>query len=393
MKDKQSSLVKQILICILILYAVFTAVPAIIHYALKGDILQEASSAVSSSAESESVNDANSSELNESSSLETDSGESSENSEDSAANEVPGFLDDMILNGTAETTATGDVTSSDNEDVFEIYDTATDTVLTVSSRDFLPAAVICEMPLSAPDEALKAQAVAAYSYYVWQRESGNTENADFTCDTENWLVYVTNEQLQERWGEDYESNYAKIKGITDTVYGELLTSGGAAICSTYFAISNGSTEASENVWGGTLPYLQAVASPGDKLSDGYLSTKSFSVSEMQELLDTAFPEASFDFSISEETWFQDQQLSSAGYTQTINVCGISVSGTDLRSALSLSSTCFTVTYDGLYFVFTVHGRGHGVGMSQAGAMFMAQQGSSYQEILSHYYPGSELTAS
>ena len=42
------------------------------------------------------------------------------------------------------------------------------------------------------------------------------------------------------------------------------------------------------------------------------------------------------------------------------------------------------------FQFTVKGSGHGVGMSQAGAAFLAKQGASYQEILEHYYPGALL---
>lgn len=39
------------------------------------------------------------------------------------------------------------------------------------------------------------------------------------------------------------------------------------------------------------------------------------------------------------------------------------------------------------FVFKVYGFGHGVGMSQDGAISMAKSGSTYNEILTHYYPG------
>ena len=42
------------------------------------------------------------------------------------------------------------------------------------------------------------------------------------------------------------------------------------------------------------------------------------------------------------------------------------------------------------FIFTVRGYGHGVGLSQVGANYMAKEGANFEEILSHYYPGTEL---
>lgn len=42
------------------------------------------------------------------------------------------------------------------------------------------------------------------------------------------------------------------------------------------------------------------------------------------------------------------------------------------------------------FVFTTYGWGHGVGMSQDGAIKMAKDGKTYQQILTHYYPGTSI---
>ena len=60
---------------------------------------------------------------------------------------------------------------------------------------------------------------------------------------------------------------------------------------------------------------------------------------------------------------------------------------------SLRSQCFTVSYDASTdcFLFDVYGYGHGVGMSQWGAVGYASNGWSYQQILQHYYPGTSLT--
>ena len=58
--------------------------------------------------------------------------------------------------------------------------------------------------------------------------------------------------------------------------------------------------------------------------------------------------------------------------------------------LNLNSSCFDVSYKDNTFKFTVYGYGHGVGMSQNGANYMAQQGAEFEEILCHYYTGCTI---
>ena len=65
-------------------------------------------------------------------------------------------------------------------------------------------------------------------------------------------------------------------------------------------------------------------------------------------------------------------------------------GHTLRTLFSLRSSSLTLEAAGDTVTFYVTGYGHGVGMSQAGAAFLANQGASYQEILEHYYPGALL---
>lgn len=64
-------------------------------------------------------------------------------------------------------------------------------------------------------------------------------------------------------------------------------------------------------------------------------------------------------------------------------------GTDEKNP-ALRSTAFTLAYEDGFFVFTVAGIGHGVGMSQYGAKLMAEEGTDYAAILAHDYPGTEL---
>ena len=93
---------------------------------------------------------------------------------------------------------------------FTLFDAATGETLTVPEAEFTAAALACEMDLASPEEALKAQAVAAYTYYSRLREQG--ERID--CDTENWLVYVPESAREARWGEDYP----EIKALLDKAY-------------------------------------------------------------------------------------------------------------------------------------------------------------------------------
>ena len=66
------------------------------------------------------------------------------------------------------------------------------------------------------------------------------------------------------------------------------------------------------------------------------------------------------------------------------------SGQKIREAFNLRSANFDLKYEDKKFVFTVRGFGHGVGMSQYGALFMAKEGSNYKEILKWYYTGCEI---
>ena len=63
----------------------------------------------------------------------------------------------------------------------------------------------------------------------------------------------------------------------------------------------------------------------------------------------------------------------------------------VRDKLSLRSNCFDVEYKDGEYIFEVRGHGHGVGMSQYGADYMARQGSTWQEIIGHYYPGTVIS--
>lgn len=273
---------------------------------------------------------------------------------------------------------------SEESDVFRILDAATGEILQVSGREFLYGAVVTEMTLYMHEEALKAQAAACYSFYSWTRARHTQDAYDFTCDTANWLVYVPQEAMQEKWGDAYGDYKAILDRVVDAVYGQVLTYNGEAACTSYFAISSGQTENSEDVWGGEVPYLTAVASPGDSLAGGYQTTASFTPQELAQALGCSAEDGSQMVEILERT-------ASGGVTR-VRIGGNEYDGGEVRTALGLRSANFSAAWDGEQIVFTVKGWGHGVGMSQAGADYLAQTGFTWQEILAWYYPGTTLSA-
>lgn len=286
--------------------------------------------------------------------------------------------------GSPETTAfTGDA------EVFLIEDQSTGEVQQVPRRDYLIGAVAAEMPLSWPDEALKAQAVAAHSYVLYCRDHATAANgAWLSADPARRQGYLTDAVLHSYWGTRYDANYVRLSALVDSVLTQVLCYEGAPAGTSYFAISNGRTEASENVWGTALPYLVSVDSSTDLSADHYEYALTLSAQQTAQQLaalgltaDLAAP----------EQWFGTPEYTAAGYVAALPVCGQRITGTALRQALGLRSTCFTVRYESGAFCFTTKGYGHGVGLSQWGAKALAEQGQNFADILAHYYPGTSLS--
>ena len=145
-------------------------------------------------------------------------------------------------------------------------------VVTLEERDFLIRTLAMEMSPTYHTEALKAQAVAAYTYYARRRQRQTDQpdkalqGADFATPNADFPAAYTEEKLRERWGSQYDTYYNKIIAAVDAVAGQTMTYDGQLIDACYHSISSGCTESALVVWGAEIPYLQAVASPGDPLS-------------------------------------------------------------------------------------------------------------------------------
>ncbi len=277
---------------------------------------------------------------------------------------------------------------TDTTAVFRVLDSNTNQVVTLSERDFLIGTLAAEMYPSYHIEALKAQAVAAYTYYSYQRTAARAEKddpavADFSDVPSTFPEVYSKEGLQKRWGANFDTYYQKICEAVDAVFGKRILYDGKPIMAAYHALSFDTTEKASVVWGTDYPYLQPVPCSGDKLSPSYESVVTFTAAEFAGKLSSDSRKLEGD----PAGWIDDNiQRSEAGTVTSITIGGEAMTGRELRQLLELRSACFTVSYaSDTGFTFRVQGYGHGVGLSQYGADYLARQGADWQEILHYYY--------
>ena len=294
----------------------------------------------------------------------------------------------------AETSA--EIAENEENDTLKVLDFTSGQVLELSMRDYVIGAVLAEMPATYCEEALKAQAVAARTYAIRQREKQRLApdpelmGADISNDSRKFQAYFTPEQAKDFYGSGYEAYYKKAAGAVDDTDRLALFYEGEPIVAAFHSNSGGMTESAEVVWGSPVDYLVPVESPEDKNSPTYLEEEVFTEKEFREKLEKALPDA--DFSDPAGEWIEIKETSSSGTVTEMLAGGEKLSGTDFRSIFSLRSANFTVVYnaDEENFYITTKGYGHGVGLSQYGANAMGENGSDFREILLHYYTGAEI---
>lgn len=283
-------------------------------------------------------------------------------------------------------TAAAQTETSSNPETnsFKVLMSKTGEIELLSAEDYIFGVVAGEMPALYEEEALKAQAVCAYTFALWRKRENADKNYDISDDYTTDQCYIPPEETIEKWGSNARTYEQKIRNAVKSVLNQKLTHNGDIILSVYHSLSSGKTESAKNVWGKEYPYLQAVASVGDKLATNYISTVTFTAEQLATALKITIPKDT-------KTIFSIPERTESGTVKTITVCGKKIKGSELRSALELKSSNFEISQKDGNYTFTVYGYGHGVGMSQNGANYMAKQGSDYNEILMHYYTGCEIT--
>lgn len=260
-----------------------------------------------------------------------------------------------------------------------VYDLVTGTYYTAPAREIVARAVVGEIWNEFPDEAVKAQAVATYTYIKKSNLSGRYPDTALKTDV-----------------------YSRIYALVDEVLGEAIYYNDELIQCVFFASSCGYTNSSVNVWGVDYPYLRSVDCPLDETTDPNWGDKAtYTSADVKEKVQNTL---GITLSGDPSKWFKIKSRLDGkehGWITSIAVGGMTkangrnIDGRTIRETVfgySLKSSAFDVSYDKQSdtFTFTTYGHGHGVGMSQYGAKALAESGYSYKQILQHYYTGVEI---
>lgn len=277
-----------------------------------------------------------------------------------------------------------------------IYNENTQEATKLLLDEYIKGVVAAEMPARFDIEALKAQAVAARTYAINKslkfKDSHPHHPQAALCTGIHCQAYMSLDDLRnvhgEKWIEDY---WAKIEEAVDSTQNLVIMYKGEIIEPLYHSTSGGMTEDSVNVFANNSPYLKAVESPYEEEAPKFKDIKTLTKGEFISLLNAKFPKAK----LREEDFLNKIKLvekTPSGRINKLSINGVLVEGRDIREVFGLNSTNFKFSYDnkvGLMEIET-HGYGHGVGMSQWGANGMAKNGNTFEEILKHYYSGTDI---
>jgi stage II sporulation protein D len=258
---------------------------------------------------------------------------------------------------------------------------------TLALEEYLVGVVAAEMPAEFNSEALKAQAVAARTYAAKRISSRSESDQGYDVDTtvlsQAWL---SDAQMRAKWGWwGYWRYHKQIVDAVEATKGKVLVANGQYIDAFYHSSSGRKpTERAEEVWSSSRSYLQNVDS-GETNQNRFVKSYTFTPKVLYQKLGLSKTPQSFrstDFGIISQT--------SAGRAKEVRVLGTEYSAPQLRTLLGLASTDIEFTIQPEEIQIKTYGNGHAVGMSQYGANDLGKAGSTYAEILSHFYPGAQI---
>lgn len=308
---------------------------------------------------------------------------------------------------------------------FALSGTRLQVVDTLPLEQYLYGVVPSEMPASWPLAALEAQAVASRTYALYQMAAAGSGS----------LFDVYGSTLSQAYG-GYAAEQPSSSAAVDATQGIVMTYQGQVIDAVFAADSGGATENSENVWSAALPYLRGVDElPGYQPTTWTITLTAAKIAALvqdwsgvaigsleQMLLEgtsetfsgrplaVLFQGSEGQYTVQKDSIRGLLRLPSTLFTVStdaqVTVQGAggpatlpSLAGSTAQGAqgtAQLPAEVVTVGADGAQatyplvassYILDGRGNGHGVGMSQDGAQYMAAQGLTYQQILGHYYTG------
>lgn len=246
-------------------------------------------------------------------------------------------------------------------------------------EEYLVGLINCEISSAWPMEAVKAQAVIARTYALNRKELRR-----------NSLYHLESTVMDQVYEGCLIEDSRALRAVSETT-GEVLSHNGALIQAYYHSNCGGRTEASEHVWGAALPYLKGVECEYCLTNPSSVWEQKLSLKDIEEKFRAA------GLKVSGLSDIRPGIRNSRGRLKNIVVVSprgeLTLSGDQFRKTVGygvIKSTQFTVKIAHGEALFSGTGNGHGVGLCQWGAKQRALDGFSYTEILSYYYPGTEL---
>lgn len=243
--------------------------------------------------------------------------------------------------------------------------------------------VAAQIPAEDHLETLKAQAVIVRTNLWRARQKHETED-------NGW----SEEKMRAVWGKYYESYRKKMDTAVSGTQGQILKSGESeepVMAAYHFASCQKTRNASEVPGQEAFVWLASVESSQDLRADGYLKIQYMEKEKMAEILQTFFDENHTVDAKRLPGALDISQRDSAGYVTRISYDGVMINAEAFRKAMGWNSACFYLSeLEGKIRIVT-KGIGHGLGLSQYGAERMAENGSSYREILNYYYKNIKIT--
>ena len=281
-------------------------------------------------------------------------------------------LDNEKLDNDIKKTTTKEISSS-----IKIKINKNNEIKELDLEEYIIGVVAGEMPASFEMEALKAQAVTSRTYAMY-KINNTKENYDIETTVDD-QVYITTDEMKEKWGNDYKLYYNKIKDAVYSTQNLVMKKDNKIFKSYYFAMSNGTTADSSTVFGEST--TTSVESPWDNESlNKFLVTTEFTSNEIKTKLNIKDDITNIEILSRDKT----------NRVEKVKVNNKTYTGIEFRQLLSLRSTDFTISKIDNTYSITTKGYGHGVGMSQYGANGMAKENYTYDKILKYYYQDIEI---
>lgn len=292
----------------------------------------------------------------------------------------------------------------------------------LSLEDYVKGVLPSEMSPGWHEEALKAQAVAARTFAMYNRSNGGHKASGYDlCSSSHCQVYS-----------GMAAETEATSSAVDATRGQVMYYEHQVIYAAFHSSSGGATENSEEVWGTYQPYLCSVTDDDSK-SPYHDWTARFTVAQVEKQL------ASSGKGVGKLQAISLTPLSSSGSVTGRTASGraygvkfsgssgtVTITGEQARTIFGLKSAMFNIRTErsvklpttgssqkaaasakgsqGTFtaapaamkgsamklngsetVIFDGHGFGHGLGLAQYGAKAMADKGSRYDEILHHYY--------